>query len=532
MARKSILKASGIISVITVFSRITGLLRTMLISQVLGASAFQDAFYAAFEIPVLLRRVLGEGSLSSVIVPIFTERRHKKGIQDAWLFLSNVFNLLALVSLLITAGFYILAPYIIRIFMWGYYQRQDWEILDIAVLCTRIMLPVMFLLALVALLMGVYNSMKRFALPAFGPVFINITIILTCILFFHVSHATFVILLSGAATLGLLVRFLSLYIPLRKFNSFHHHCIWNLKDPDLRKLFLLIAPGFIGMFIAYFNIFVDKMLATWIGEGVLTYLGNANYLVEFPLAIFATAVGTALLPILADNIVQNDLKALRKNLTFAMEVVILLLLPCIFGYIVLRENIIAMLFQRQNWTQEATINTSWALIFYSLGIIFYGFHRLYIAIYYAFKDVYTPLKTGAVAMLSNIVLNLLLFRTFLSFGGLALATSLAMGINVILMEWKLEKKHGVSISWPPLFKTFVMAFGVNTVLFGIVFYTKQYVFPEIYMERWLNILFTLVIIILYAGIYWIAMIIFHPDGKRVASIVMNKIHPKEKNRRK
>ncbi len=528
MSRKSIVKSSGVISIITLFSRFTGLLRTMLISQVLGASAFQDAFYAAFEIPVLLRRVLGEGSLSFVIVPVFTERRHKHGTADAWRFLSNVFNVLALLSLLLTTFFYIIAPYIIRIFMWGYYQRQDWEILNIAVLCTRIMLPIMFLLALVALLMGVYNSFKRFALPTVGPVFINLTIIITCILFYYVPHATFVIILSGSATLGLLIRFLSLYIPLRKFHGFKHHWVWDVKDPGLRKLFLLIAPGFIGMLIAYFNIFVDKMLATWIGEGVLTYLGNANYLVEFPLALFATAVGTALLPTIADNIVQKDFSSLQKNMTFAMEVVIMLLLPCIFGYIVLRENIVSLLFQRQNWTPQATLNTSWALIFYSLGLLFYGFHRLYVAVYYAFKDVYTPLKTGAVAMLSNVVLNLLLFRTFLSFGGLALATSLAMGLNVSLMEWRLEKKHGVGIKWPPLVRTFVLAFGINTFLFSVVFYLKNAFFPDIFMEGGFNFFFTMAVIAVYAVLYWGAMVLFHPEGKRVLLLIVKKVKKEEK----
>lgn len=525
MSRKRIFQAAGIISGITILSRIFGLVRTTLISQIFGASAFQDAFIAAFEIPNLLRRVLGEGSLSAIIVPLFTEKIEKEGKRSAWEFLSNILNVLAVITAVLTIGGFFLAPWIVRLFMWGYYKRGDMETLALATQCTRIMMPVMLLLALTALLMGVFNSLKKFALPAFGSIFLNICMITACVISLHKEPIQFITILSVSVTIGMLVRFLALYIPLRKSMNFTHSLRCNFSDSGFKQLLFLMVPGALGMLIAHFNILIDKMLATLLGVGCSTYLNNANFLVQFPLAIFAGAIGTAVIPSISRNLVRNEPDKLRKNMAFAFEFVMILLLPCLFGYILLRENLVAMLFQRQNWLPEDSVNAGKALMFYSTGFLFFGFHRVLSALYYANKDVYTPLKTGAISMLVNIVLNFLLIQPIfhLDFGGLALATSIATGTNVFLLQFFLQKKLKISPDWNPIIRTFSSVLILNLILGAIVFLVKRNFFADIYLHGLPNAAFLTITVLAYASLYFLAISFIHPEGKRITGMIRRKI---------
>ncbi len=524
MSKKHLTKSTSIIAIITIISRITGLVRTTLISQIFGASAYQDAFIASFEIPNILRRVFGEGSLSSIVVPIFSEEYLKNGKKEAFYFLSNLLNVLSVLMAFVTILFYFLTPFIVRIFLWGYYSRHQKDILDTATLCTRIMLPVMFFLALFALLMGIYNSFKRFALPTFGSIFLNLSMIICCILFFHSPQEKFIIYLSISVTIGMIVRFLSLYIPLFFKDNFRHRFIFKPFDERIKKLFILLIPSFLGMIIAHFNIIVDKVLATYLGIGFSTYLNNANFLIQFPLAIFASAIGTAIIPTVSQNIIKGERKSLNENVTFAIELLFILLLPCFFGYIILRENIIALLFQRQNWDINDTLNTSWALLFYSFGFVFWGLQRVTVSIYYANKDPYTPLKIGAFSMILNIILNIILIQPIfhLSFGGLALATSIATTIGSSALFLKLQKKMDIVLNNRIIYKTIFISFSINIILSFFIIFLKRFFFTDVIKDYKLNVLYTLGSIFIYAVIYLLFIILLHPERNKIIKIILRK----------
>jgi putative peptidoglycan lipid II flippase len=208
-------------------------------------------------------------------------------------------------------------------------------------------------------------------------------------------------------------------------------------------MYKMMLPATLGLAVVHINISVDANFANFLGPGRVTYLRNANRLIQFPLALFATALATAILPQLTRFLLENKKAQLQEMISFAFQVVIIIFIPAMVGFIVLERPIIELILQRGYWTEEATLNTRYALTFYSLGLLPIAFLRILTPLYYARQDVMTPFKMGIIALLTNIALNaFFIFFTPMEHGGLAFASSIAAVVNFYLLFHREKEVFG------------------------------------------------------------------------------------------
>jgi putative peptidoglycan lipid II flippase len=428
-----LLRTAGWVGALTILSRVVGLLRDIVIASRLGANYISDCFNIAFEIPNLARRVLGEGALSAFIVPIYTHLRAEKGEKASWLFVSNALNCLVLVSAVLTILGMLLSKYLFIVFGGAkFVYKNQTDLLLLGENLTRIMFPFLMLLALASLLMGVLHSLKHFTAPALGSTMLNLAIVGAHFLFRGTQPGTFVFVLAWAVLAGVALRLIILIPPLLR-RGFTYVATLDFRSPELRELVRLLLPAVYGLAVVHVNITINLNFANWLGPGSVTYLRNANRLVQFPLGIFAASIATALLPGLSAKVIEKKKAELEDLMQFTFRVLAIIFVPATFGLIALGYPIIELLLQRGQWTQLATQQTYFALIFYAMGLLPSAGLRILTPLYYARRDLMTPLRVGLVAMGLNIALNVLFLFTPLRHAGLALATTLVTALNFSLL---------------------------------------------------------------------------------------------------
>lgn len=448
--RRQVVSATGLISAVTFASRILGVVRDSIIAAHLGATRYNDIFQIAFAIPNFARRVLGEGALSAYIVPIVTGIRRRDGEAAAWKATCNTFNLFAAITLALTIVGCLFSEPLFFLYGGARFQFSNQPELQGAMelggLLTRIMFPFLMFLTLIALLMGVLHSLNHFLAPALGSIMINIAMIGAALIFFRAEDESFLKILAWAVILGVIVRLLILFPPLVK-RGFRWRPHFDWRESGFRELISKMPAAVYGTAVAQINIAVSLNLANWCGEGSITYLQYSQRLIQLPLALFATALATALLPSLSAVIVENEHRELRSLITFAFRAIALVFFPAAIGLMVLGRPIVQVLFERGDWTSAATDSTALALAFYAIGLFAYGAQRIFIPLYYAQKDMMTPVKCGAVAMVANVVLCLILMWP-LNFAGLALAGALAACFNTWLLWRGIARRFGRDVAGP------------------------------------------------------------------------------------
>ncbi len=481
-SHKSILKSAGVIGIITILSRILGLVRDSIIGSVLGAGYINDCFQIAFEIPHLTRRVLGEGALSAFIVPIYSKRRHQKGDESAWRFLSNALNVFFVITLVITVLSIVFSGYLFMLFGGLKYAVNDEaQYLQLGINLTRIMLPYVMFLALASILMGVLHSHRHFTTPALGSVVLNLTIIAAGLWFLGVVPERFSYILAIAVMVGVVLRVAIMIPPLLK-RGFRYALNFDLKDPQLRDLARMMIPALFGLAIVQINISVDLNFANWMGPGTPTFIRFSNRLLQFPLAIFVASLSTAILPALSRKVIEDDSEGLRSLVDYALKFIIVISIPASVGLIVLGKPIIEIIFERGRWTSAATSETYFALIFYALGLLPIAAHRILTPVYYAREDLITPMKTASIGLVTNIVLNFIFYHTTnLNQGGLALATSISATINCAILYLLITRRYGAILDKPALItfiKTFICSIIMGAGTYGIYMTLRTWLLPE------------------------------------------------------
>ena len=431
--------ATGI-GLATLASRILGFVRDVLIANYFGTGIFAQAFFAAFRIPNLMRRLFGEGALSASFIPVFTGELSRKGKDEAWNLAISVFNILALVLAGIVLFGMIFSPLITRIIVPGFAASP--EKLELTSRLLRIMFPYLVFIALAALMMGILNSLRHFAAPAIAPIILNVSMITFLIFFVRkvdepVIGLAIAVIIGGVGQLGIqVITAIKKGMPLgRKFILYH---------PLVKKIVLLMIPATFGVAIYQINIFVDGICASYesvVGDGAIAALWYANRLVQFPLAIFGLSMATAIFPQMARCVSRNDLRALGENVSFGLRTVFFLMIPSAIGLMILRKPIISLLFERNAFNQYSTQITSMALLYYCIGLFAYAGVHILSRSFYSLQDMKTPVKVASFAMITNIVLNVCLMWP-LKVGGLALATSLSSILNLCLLSHFLRKRIG------------------------------------------------------------------------------------------
>ena len=439
-SRRGLVRAMGTISLFTLLSRIMGFIRDIVIAHGFGAGLATDAFFVAFKLPNFLRRLFAEGAFSTAFVPVFSDYIAKGDHAATRAAAQAVFTALTTVLLLVVAIGQLCMPYLIYMVAPGFSDQPDK--LQLTVELTRITFPYILFISLVALAGGILNSFQRFALPAVAPLLLNVALIFgALVLAPQLQQPTmglaWGVFLGGIIQLAMLLPAIArIGIPFRfRWKNLTR----NGRHPAIHRILTLMGPSLLGVSVSQINLFLDVLIASWLPVGSISYLYYADRLVEFPLGLIGIAVGTAILPAFSVKAAQQDFDGLRHDFNFALRLVLFINIPATIGLIILREPILAMLFERGAFDTESTRLTAQALLAYSLGLSAFSIIKVAAPVFYALKDTRTPVRIAIVCMLTNVTLNLILMIP-LQHAGLALATTLAAFLNAGLLLKKLRSK--------------------------------------------------------------------------------------------
>ncbi|MBI4745654.1 MAG: murein biosynthesis integral membrane protein MurJ [Deltaproteobacteria bacterium] len=433
--KSKIARAAGVVGGATLMSRILGFVRDAFIANLFGAGMAADAFFVAFRIPNMFRRLLGEGSLTSSFIPVFTEYLTRKSREEARDMANAFFSLAMVVLSLVTVAGIIFAPQIVTLLAHGFTSIP--EKFTLTVILTRMMFPYLFFVGLVALCMGILNSLRHFAAPALSPVLLNISIILSVLAPFFkepVMALAIGVLIGGVSQL-------SLQLPFLWKNGMQIKLQWKPGHPGVVRVGWLMAPSIIGLAVTQINVLVDTIVASFLKEGTVSYLYYADRLLEFPMGIFAIAIATAVLPAMSEKAAKNDMPGVKETFSYALRLTLFLTIPAMVGLMALGIPIISILFQRGVFSYNSTVETSLALYGFAIGLPAFAGVRIIVPVFYSLQDTKTPVKVAFVAMLTNVTCDLIFMYPLKQFG-LSLATSLSACVNFAILAYILRKRIG------------------------------------------------------------------------------------------
>lgn len=434
---KNVVKAAGIVGSATMLSRIFGFIRDMVVAGLFGTAMTTDAFFVAFRIPNLLRRLLAEGSLTISFVPVFTEYLKKKSKEEAFELAQIAFTVLSIVLVFISLLGVLFSPFIVTLIAPGFLDSPNQ--FDLTVFLTRMMFPYIFFISLVALCMGILNSLRHFAAPALAPVVLNVSMITAALLLRGLFQEPIIALAIGVMVGGVLQ--LAMQWPFIIKMGLRIRFKFNLKHEGLRKIGVLLVPAVIGGAVDQINIFIGTILASLLAYGSVSYLYYADRIVELPLGIFAIAIGTASLPSFSEQAARGEMAELKKTIAFSLRLILFITIPAMIALMALRVPILSVLFQRGKFDLQSTLMTAQALLYYTLGLWAFSLRRIIVSAFFSLQDTKTPMKAAIVALVINVVFSILLIGP-LKHGGLALATSIASAVNVVLLTAILVKRIG------------------------------------------------------------------------------------------
>ncbi len=433
---RKITGAASIVGAATVLSRILGYVRDAAVAYVFGAGLYSDAFFMAFRVANLLRRLVGEGALTSSFIPIFTEEMNQRSKESARDLVSSVFTLLTIALIVLTAIGMIFSKEIVWLMSPGF--AADPEKFRLTVNLTMFMFPYMVFIGLMAVAMGVLNSYRHFTAPALSPVFFNIVMIV-CLFALVPFLATPVYALAIGVLFGGFAQF-ALQLPYLKRFGMVPRPLFHI-DPAIKKILVLMGPAAFGVGVYQLNIFVTLWFSSQLAEGSVSYLYYAGRLMELPLGIFGVAVSTAVLPSLSEHAAKNEWDEFRGSLSFAVRIVNFVTIPAMVGLLVLSYPIVDVLFRRGEFGEAASNGTAIALLYYAVGLVPVSISRIITSVFYSLKDTATPVWVALASFVFNVIFCFALVGP-LGHGGLALATSLSSIINVAFLFIVLRKKFG------------------------------------------------------------------------------------------
>ncbi len=460
---KKVSRAAGAVGGMTLVSRVFGMLRDLVIAMQFGSSAAADAFFVAFRIPNMQRKILGEGAVSAAFIPIFSDLLNTKGEKSAWEMTANLLNILFVLLATLTLAMVIFTPAVITVFAPGFID--DPEKFALTVKLTRWMAPYLIFIGLAAFCMGILNTFNVFALPAAAPVLLNLCMIGGALFIAPMMEEPILGLAIGVLAGGVLQLLVQLPATIRKGLRFVGS--FKIKHPDIVRIGKLMVPIIFGLAVYEINMLVDTLLASLLPGGSISYLYYGNRLVQLPLGVFGVALGVAILPMLSQQAAKKDFPELIKTVGFGIRLILFITVPATVGLIVLRFPIVNTLWERGEFLRVSTDGTAIALLYYSIGLCAFAGIKVIAPAFYSLQDTKTPVRVGVWSMLLNIALNLLLMGP-LQHGGLALATSLSALFNVLLLIFFLRKRLGLMGGRKIMVSTLKLA--LSSTLMGILIY--------------------------------------------------------------
>ncbi|HEY1076697.1 MAG TPA: murein biosynthesis integral membrane protein MurJ [Fontimonas sp.] len=433
----SLLKSSGVVAVMTLLSRVLGFVRDVMFANVFGAGAAMDAFLIALKIPNFGRRMFAEGAFSQAFVPVFTETRTNGTHEQARELVGVVMGTLSAVLAVITLVGCIAAPLLIWVFAPGFGADPAKHALGAELL--RWTFPYLMFISLTALASGVLNSYGEFAVPAFTPVILNLCLIASAFIQEDsvqvLAYAVFVAgVLQFAFQLPSLLRRRLLPWPR-----------WGWRDSRVRRIISLMVPVLIGSSVAQISLLLDSALASFLGDGSVSWLYYADRLMEFPLGIFSIAVGTVILPALSAQHSTQDTGAFSQTLDWALRVILLVGVPAALGLLLFAGPLVATLFGHGEFGDHDTRMTMYALWAYAAGFMGFSLVKVLVPGFYARQETRVPVRYGITALCCGMAMSLTVFTLAKIYdwsaahAGLAAATSTSAWINALLLLRRLRR---------------------------------------------------------------------------------------------
>lgn len=438
----------------------------MIFARIFGVDAGTDAFFVAFKIPNFLRRLFAEGAFSQAFVPVLSEYKEREDNKSLKAFIDRTGGTLAVILIVVTIIGIIAAPVLIMLFapgfLWGGSQY------DLAVEMLRITFPYLFFISSTAFAGGILNTFGRFAVPAFTPVFLNLCLIAAAIWLAPLLPDPIIALAWGVFLAGI-IQLLFQFPALMKLGLLPR-LRFGFLDQGVKKIIKLMLPAILGVSITQINLLFDTLIASFLAAGSVSWLYFSDRLVEFPLGIFGIAIATVLLPTLSKNHTAKNTKTFSRSLDWGLRWVVIIGMPATLGLIVLAEPILSTLFQYDEFSRFDVTMAGKSLMAYAIGLLGFILVKVLVPGFTSRQDMKTPVRFGIIAMLSNMVLNIL-FVFKLAHAGLALATSLAAFINAALLLTRLlrDRHYQPEPGWAGYFiKTIVATASMTIVLyFGI-----------------------------------------------------------------
>jgi putative peptidoglycan lipid II flippase len=434
---RQVVGALGSIGAATLTSRVLGFVRDMIVALAFGAGPITDAFFVAFRIPNILRRLLAEGALSTAIVPVFTEYA-SAGSRDEFRRLLRAILGAALVALSVTVVLGIVAaPWIVRAIAPGFAADPGQE--RLAVLLTRVMFPYLVLVGLSALAMGVLNAEHRFFAAALGPAVLNVGMIAGVLALS--GHIDPPILALAVGVLAGGVGQLLVQLPDLRGSGLLVGPSRELRHPALARVAGLLLPAVFGLAAVQVMVFVNTLLASLLPPGAISFLYYADRVMEFPLGVFGIALASASLPAMSRQAAAGDTRALAGTLNFALRLAVYICVPATVGLLVLGSPITRILFERGRFTAADSLATTDALTGYTVGLVGFATARIAAQAFYAVGEPGTAVRVGVIAIAANVVAAIALMRP-LGHAGLAYASSIGAYVNVLALLWLARRRFG------------------------------------------------------------------------------------------
>jgi putative peptidoglycan lipid II flippase len=454
-------RKASVVAGATLISRILGFARDLIIAFTLGAGPVADAFFVAFRLPNLLRRLFAEGSLTLAFIPVFTKIKNSQGKDEAFILARSVQVWLLIIVGLITMLAIIFASPLTSIIAPGF--RSNPEIFDLTVTLVRVCFPYILFISSVAMCMGILNSMNHFFAPAVAPALMNLTLIICALTAYYGGFNVALYLSAGVFLSGVIQWYFQ--FPFLKKVGFTWKGKYSLTHPGVLRIGRLMLPTVFGAAVYQLNILIGTVLASFLAAGSISYLYYADRLVQFPLGVFAVAISTVALPSLSALAGAGNMTGFKKTLSTSMSLTLFIALPSTAGLIGLSYPLIEVIFGRGEFAHTAVQATSLALMGYAVGLPAFSCVRPLVSAFYALEDTKTPVKIAVISLLVNISLGILLMQK-LDHLGLALAASISSWSNVILLGLALNRKTGQWLSnrqdlWKMLGISCVLLLGIK-----------------------------------------------------------------------
>ncbi|MEY6762219.1 murein biosynthesis integral membrane protein MurJ [Kluyvera ascorbata] len=467
----NLLKSLAAVSSMTMFSRVLGFARDAIVARVFGAGMATDAFFVAFKLPNLLRRIFAEGAFSQAFVPILAEYKSKQGEDATRVFVSYVSGLLTLALALVTVLGMLAAPWVITITAPGFADTADKFALTTQLL--RITFPYILLISLASLVGAILNTWNRFSVPAFAPTFLNVSMIGFALFAAPHFHPP-VLALAWAVTVGGVLQLVYQLPHLKKIGMLVLPRI-NFKDAGAVRVVKQMGPAILGVSVSQISLIINTIFASFLASGSVSWMYYADRLMEFPSGVLGVALGTILLPSLSKSFASGNHDEYCRLMDWGLRLCFLLALPSAVALGILAKPLTVALFQYGKFTAFDAAMTQRALVAYSVGLMGLIIVKVLAPGFYSRQDIKTPVKIAIVTLIMTQVMNLA-FIGPLKHAGLSLSIGLAACLNAALLYWQLRKQK---IFTPqPGWTAFLVRLVISVLVMSAALIGLMHVMPE------------------------------------------------------